>query len=159
MEQASPMIETDSAAGSVRITRRFSAPPERVFDAWIQPDALKQWFGPGDVATPIAETDPRPGGRYVLEMRSPAGGIYRVEGEYLTVQRPERLVFTWFWKKGDTGDLTDHEMLVTIEIIAVDEGSELTLIHERIPTEQQAASHEGGWSSGLDNLGRYLSAA
>ena len=158
MGQATPTIETDSGTQSVRITRRFAATPERVFDAWIRPEALKQWFGPGDVTTPTAETDPRPGGRYVLEMHGPTGGVYRIEGEYLTVERPERLVFTWFWKKGDTGDLADHEMLVTIELRAVGGGTELTLIHERMPSAEQAESHRGGWTSGLDNLDRYLSA-
>ena len=157
MEQTAPIIESDSDANAVRITRRFAAPPERVFDAWIEPEALKEWFGPGEVTTPIAETDPRPGGHYALEMRSPAGSIYRIEGEYLTVERPDRLVFTWFWKQGDTGLLADHEMLVTIELQPADGGTELTLTHEGLPGANAVEDHGRGWTGALDNLQEVLS--
>ena len=48
-------------------------------------------------------------------------------------------------------------MLVTIELQPADGGTELTLIHERMPSAEQAENHKGGWTGGLDNLDRYLS--
>ena len=57
-------MATPSAAAGVtlRIERTFAAPREKVFQAWTDPQALKQWWGPDGYATPSVEIDLRPGG-------------------------------------------------------------------------------------------------
>ena len=50
---------------TLRITRTFAAPRDRVFPAWTNPEKLKQWWGPPGYATPTGEVDLRVGGRYV----------------------------------------------------------------------------------------------
>lgn len=61
----------------LRITRRFTAPRGKVFQAWTDPHALMQWFAPSDdYSTLLAEVDPRIGGSYRIAMKALDGMIY-----------------------------------------------------------------------------------
>ena len=93
------MPATENQA-ELRLTRRFNAPRERVFDAWTDPELLRRWWAAGpDWDTPEAEVDLRPGGRYRLSMRNPqSGDVHTVGGEYTEISRPARLAYTWQWE-------------------------------------------------------------
>src|SRR3954467_14531029 len=108
----------------LELRRRFAAAPERVFDAWTDPELLRRWWAARpDWDTPAAEVDLRPGGRYRLSMRDTAHDLVRtVEGEYTEVQRPERLAYTWAWEDGDGG-----ETHVVVEFHAHGDGTEVVL--------------------------------
>ena len=61
---------------ALELTHRFAAPRERVFDAWTNPDVLKQWWSAGaDWDTPLAEVEAREGGSYRLSMRTETGEV------------------------------------------------------------------------------------
>ncbi len=66
--------QRSSPATTLRLTRTFAAPREKVFRAWTDPEELKKWFGPVGYATPMAEVDLRVGGKYQLGMRKLPGG-------------------------------------------------------------------------------------
>ncbi len=136
----------------LRLTRHFNAPREAVFRAWTDPKALAAWFGPDGVQTRKVEIDPRPGGRFSLEMYE-SDGIYPVAGVYREVAPPERLVLSWIW---GNGELEGLETIVTIELRKKDGGTELTLLHEGLPTDVARGKHEGGWVSSFDCLERFL---
>jgi uncharacterized protein YndB with AHSA1/START domain len=76
------------------ITRNFAAPREMVFDAWIDPAHLAQWWGPKGFTNPVCEWDARPGRAIHVVMRAPNGVDYPMGGEFREVVAPERLVFT-----------------------------------------------------------------
>jgi len=78
----------------VSIEEVFNAPRERVFDAWINPDLLAQWFAPEGCTLHIASIDVRAGGSYHWCIWNPDFGPCWSIGRYLDVTRPERLVFT-----------------------------------------------------------------
>lgn len=84
-------IETDR---DLVLTRLIDAPRARLFDAWTQPELLKQWFAPLPYTTPFAELDVRPGGANRITMRGPDGVDMPNSGVYLEVVPNERLVFT-----------------------------------------------------------------
>jgi uncharacterized protein YndB with AHSA1/START domain len=108
---------------SVRVTRRFSAPAERVFDAWLDPSKARQWFGPGLGDMVRAEIDARVGGSFWLVQRRGDVDVAHT-GEYLQIDRPRRLAFTWrMLPEPDTSR-------VTVEIVPQGGGCELTLTHE-----------------------------
>jgi uncharacterized protein YndB with AHSA1/START domain len=136
----------------LRLTRRFDAPREAVFRAWTDAAALATWFGPEGVKTRQVVSDPRPGGRFSLEMYE-SDGVYPVSGAYREVMPPERLVLSWIW---GNGELEGLETLVTVELREKDGGTELTLIHEGLPTDVARGKHEGGWVSSFDCLERFL---
>jgi uncharacterized protein YndB with AHSA1/START domain len=70
------------------------APREKVFQAWTNPELLKQWFTPAPWTTSHAETDVRPGGATLIVMRGPDGTDVPNRGVYLDVIENERIVFT-----------------------------------------------------------------
>src|SRR5215470_16592533 len=77
------------------MTRHFDVSPERVFDAWVNPETVRKWLftSPTDEAY-SAELDVQVGGKYRITARR--GGMdYTAVGEYLEIDRPRRLVFTF----------------------------------------------------------------
>ncbi len=153
--------KTDTSATTLHLSRTFSAPREKVFSAWTQPEALKRWYAPADdFATPVAEVDLRVGGRYRIEMKDPSGEIHTVIGTYKEIAPPERLVFTFAWEgnKGcggvDLGDVV--ETLVTLLFEARGETTVLTITHERFPNSETRDRHGMGWTGCLDRLAKAL---
>ena len=138
----------------VRITRRFSASPQRVFDAWLDPAMIGRWmFGPAlreEEVLRIA-VDARVGGSFSFLVRRGGHQIDHV-GEYLEIDRPRRLVFTW----GIREHLPDTSR-VTIEIVPQDTGCEINLTHELHPDWADYAKRtEEGWTKMLGMLGTLL---
>jgi uncharacterized protein YndB with AHSA1/START domain len=78
----------------VRIEETFDAPRELVFDAWVRPDLLEQWFAPHGCTLHIERMDARTGGSYHWCIRNPTFGDCWTIGSYIEVVRPERIVFT-----------------------------------------------------------------
>ena len=111
------------------ITRRFNVAPERVFDAWLDPSKINGFiFGPHLRDEEIVEiiVDPRVGGGFLFSVRRQGQQIDHV-GEYLEIDRPRRLVFTWGVKQDDASSR------VVIDIAPLAGGCELTLTHEMKP--------------------------
>jgi uncharacterized protein YndB with AHSA1/START domain len=147
-------VPTTEDQTMLRLTHRFAASRERVFDAWTNPEVLRRWWAAGeDWDTPSADVDLRPGGRYRLSMRNPDGdAVHTVGGEYTEVDRPNRLVYTWAWETG--GDEKGNESLVTVEFLDAGEETEVVLTHTGLSDAQDRDNHEHGWRGCLANLER-----
>lgn len=147
------MTETDTEIG-LRLERQFDAPSERVFDAWTDPQVLKQWWAAGpDWSTPLAEVDLRVGGRYRMSMRDPQNdATHTVGGEYKEIDRPARLVYTWAWERMDGAELDGEESIVEVEFKSQDAGTLVVVTHRGFASEESRANHEHGWNACLDNL-------
>ena len=134
---------------TLRIERIYPFPPERIFDAWTTPESLKQWFAPSPQFTTIVhEMEPRVGGRYRIEMRSPDGNPHIAFGTFEVVDRPHRLVFSWSWEQ--TNDAQGSR--VTLQLDRDGSGTRLVLVHERLATAAQRESHAKGWNGILEQL-------
>jgi uncharacterized protein YndB with AHSA1/START domain len=138
---------------SLTIKRRFNASPAKVFSAWIDPQKVKRWMGPGEVQVMSAEGDPRTGGRYRWLMKAPDGTEHDVSGVYREVIPNEKLVFTWAWKS-----TPERESLVTVLIKPDGQGSLMTLTHEQFFDEDARDRHNQGWTGAMDKLEKYLTA-
>jgi uncharacterized protein YndB with AHSA1/START domain len=149
-------MTTQQQEAVLRLSRTFSAPRERVFDAWTDPDVLREWWSAMPTMTPtIAEVDLREGGRYRLGMRdSESGHEHVVVGEYREIRRPERLAYTWIWE--GSPEMTGGETLVEIEFNEDGDGTEVVLTHTGLPTEDSRGRHAHGWNGCFDSLARYL---
>lgn len=131
---------------SVQVSRRFSVPPERVFDAWLDPDLAGRFLfstPSGEMVT--TEIDARIGGRYSIIERRDGEDIEHC-GEYLEIDRPRRLVFTFGVPR-----YSDATTIVTVDITPTDDGCELTLIDESAPVEW-AERNRDGWTDILEGL-------
>jgi uncharacterized protein YndB with AHSA1/START domain len=132
---------------SLTLKRRLKASPAKVFAAWIDPEKIKHWMGPGEIKALSAECDARTGGRFRWVMRAPDGEVHDVSGVYREVVPNEKLVFTWAWKS-----TPERESLVTVLIKPDGDGSLLTLTHEQFFDEDARDRHQGGWNSALDKM-------
>lgn len=135
----------------LRLQRLFSARPQEVFDAWLDPESLREWMCPGAQTVTDVQVDARVGGLFRIVMRRQAGEFVHT-GEYREIRPPERLVFTWrshatHWK----------DSLVTVELAAQGENTELILTHELLPDEEALRQHTQGWQGIGDKLALYFS--
>jgi uncharacterized protein YndB with AHSA1/START domain len=140
----------------LRVSRRFAAPRERVFDAWTNPRVLERWWAAADTWTdPSAEIDLRPGGRYRLSMRDASSGtVETVGGEYTEVRPPERLAYTWTWE-GDPALMRGSERtLVVVDFLDAGGATEVVLTHRGFADGGIRDLHEAGWGGCLDSLER-----
>lgn len=141
---------------SVVIVRRFRASAERVFDAWLDPDLARQWlFSTAGGEIIRADVDARVGGRFTFTDRRDGDDIEHV-GEYLEIERPHRLVFTFAVPK-----YSEAYDLVRIDIRRLPEGCELTLTNEMSPeifAEWGERTREG-WATMLEQLDRRITGA
>ena len=137
-------------ADSVEIERRVPAAIDEVFRWWTEPGRLRQWMSP--VGTAEAEVDLRVGGAFRVVMRS-EGVVIEHTGQYLQIDAPRRLVFTW--QSPYTGA---EPSLVTVDLEPDGDGTLVRLLHSRLP-EAAAASHRGGWAAMLERLTGNLAAA
>lgn len=139
---------TTQTAGTLQITRVIAADPETVFEAWTQPEHITKWSAPEGMDIPISEVDLSVGGRYVIQMRNAEGGVHTARGIYREIDRPNRIAYSWAWDEHP-----EHgESLITVEFRAVDGGTEVTMVHSGLPSEESAAEHEKGWTSCLNRL-------
>lgn len=149
MTQASQTTAAAEEPAVLRLTRRFAASRETVFGAFTDAEVFKRWWGPKGFSCPVAELDVRPGGRYHVEMLSPDGNTFVIEGEFREVAPPARLVYSWAWQEGDFAGV---ETLVTLEFHDRGGETELELTHEKLPGERARAMHGHGWSGAFDCL-------
>ena len=131
------------ADGDIVLRRTIAATPDRIFRAWTDPSELARWMSP--VGHADAEVDLRVGGRLLVTM---IGEGQRIEhhGEFLVIEPPHRLVFTW--QSPHTDEVATR---VIVELTANERGTDLTLRHERLSPDA-ARSHAGGWGAMLDRL-------
>ena len=108
------------------VSHRFAVPAERVFEAWLDPVWIGRWmFGPDvrDEKIVRLAVEPRVGGKFSFVVNRQNVEIDHV-GEYLEIDRPRLLVFTWA-----TRDSLPNTSRVIVEILPCDSGCELTLTH------------------------------
>ena len=137
----------------VCITRMFNASAERVFDAWLDTQSLSKWmFGPSARDEEIVRltNDPRVGGKFSFAVRR-QGQLVDHVGEYLAIDRPHRLAFTW-------GIAGSDSSRVDIEITRLANGCELVLTHALHPDWADFAPRtQQGWTHMLEKLPSVLS--
>jgi len=138
----------------VTLVRRIKASPARIWAAITRPEQMIQWWGPDAGPTLSAEADVRPGGRFSIVFRLLDGSEHNPTGVYQEVVAEKRLVFTWEW-----AGAPERESLVTFRLEPFEGGTELTLIHERLPDEEARKSHEAGWTGFLDKLPVFVEGA
>jgi uncharacterized protein YndB with AHSA1/START domain len=134
-------------ANELRLSRRIAATPDEVFDAWTRADALNQWMCPAGPGTTHAQLEARVGGRFRIDITD-KGVVIPHDGEYLRLERPHLLEFTW------VSPFTDQQRsVVTVELKAASAGAtDLTLTHKLLPTAKAVDDHTWGWNACLDGI-------
>lgn len=162
---ARPKHGQEDPGFTLQVRRTFAAPLEQVFAAWAQREQLEKWMcrdAPGHVIT-HHQQDIRTGGHYLLEIRDPAKNeTYWGSGEYLEVKPPDKIVFTWSWKKQEKdGSRTELHpesptTRVTVEFFARGNSTEVVLTHAGFGSQKDHDEHAQGWNGCLDVLAKAL---
>jgi uncharacterized protein YndB with AHSA1/START domain len=127
----------------VRAARRevaIEARPETVWDFLVDSELAKRWMGV------TASLDARPGGDYRVEV---VPGKVAV-GEFVELDPPRRLVWTWGWADNDPVPAASSTIEVVLE--PTDEGTLLRFSHGGLPDEESVVRHEEGWDRYLGRL-------
>jgi uncharacterized protein YndB with AHSA1/START domain len=144
-------VTADDRRENVLVVRRvIPVPRERVFAAWLDPVQLARFMRPGDVREATAVVDARVGGSFHIVM-SHGRGDAEHWGEYLAIEPPSRLSFTWISGSTDLQPTT-----VTIEFLEHPRGTEVVLTHRGLPRRAFDA-HEHGWATIVAKLDDALS--
>ena len=125
------------------------APLERVFTALVEPEELAKWWGPKGFTSPSIDLDPRVGGSYRITMQPPEGEVFHLSGEFLAVDPPNRLSYTFCWEE-PTPD--DRETVVTLTLQELDGSTNVILEQGVFATEERLALHTQGWTDGFERL-------
>jgi uncharacterized protein YndB with AHSA1/START domain len=148
------MIPKDAEKTSLEIKRFINAPPGRVYEAWTDPEQVKEWWGPEEVKTRHFTADPRVGGKYRWDLINQEGEEMSVFGEYRELVPGKKIVFTWKWDDDENWKM--RKSVVTIELTDRDGGTEVKLTHEQLPSEESRDRHNAGWNSVLDRLQQFV---
>lgn len=133
----------------IEVSRRMAAPPERVFDAWLDPAGVRQWlFATPDGVMERVEVDPRVGGRFRIHERR-GDEIASHFGTFVEIDRPRRLAFDF------STSLEETPTRVTVDIEPDGDGSRLTLTHAGVWADYEERTREG-WTKIVDGLARTL---
>lgn len=131
------------------------APADKVFTALTSPEERVKWWGAeGRFKATQAESDLRPGGKWVMRGVGLGGRAFTVQGVYRKVDRPRLLVFTWLpsWQDDPI------ETLVSLAFTEKDGVTTVRLTHSGLATESSRAQHRG-WPDILAWLKSYVEAS
>ena len=134
---------------TVRLHRVLKAPPERVYRAFLDADAMAKWLPPHGFTGKVHSIDARVGGRYKMSFKNfSTGNGHSFGGEYLELVPNERIVHT------DVFDDTNlpGQMKVTIVLKKVMVGTELNIVQEGIPDVIPVEACYLGWQESLTLL-------
>jgi uncharacterized protein YndB with AHSA1/START domain len=137
-------MDATAETTSVERTISIAASPEIVWEFLVDPERAVRWMGTS------ATIEARPGGEYRCEVLP--GHIAR--GEYVVVEPPRRLVFTWGWEQGGGTDsvVRPGSSTIEVELTPDGDGTRLKFVHRDLPSAAAAESHGHGWDHYLGRL-------
>lgn len=138
------------------IIREFDATPDRVWQAWVEPDQMAQWL-PDGVSTPreTISVDLRVGGKYAYTMvNNESGERYPTGGEYIELDAPHRLVMSW----GNPNDSLEEAMRIAIDLERIGDRTRMTFTLQGAEGAPGDGYIYDGWDQALASLGRWVAA-
>lgn len=126
-----------------------STPPDQTFRLLTEAPELAKWWGPHGFIIPAAEVSLVVGGRYRFRMTPPDGEPFHLSGEFLEIDPPWRLVYTFAWEEPAPDD---QETVVDLSLSSTGQGTQLALSQGPFRTVERLALHRNGWTDSLEKL-------
>ncbi len=133
----------------LELTCVLRASRERVFTTLTAPAELGRWWGPQGFSMPEIDLNLRVGGGFRFTMLPPEGEAFHLSGEFLEIDAPSRLAYTFRW---DEPDPDDRETIVRLSLVPVGDATEVSLWQGEFATEERLELHRGGWTDSFDKL-------
>jgi len=135
--------------GTVRLHRVFTAPPERVYKAFLDAAAMSKWISPNGFTCTVHHMDVKVGGTYKMSFTNfSTGKSESFGGSYLELKPNERIRYV---DKFDNPGLPG-EMQVTVTLKKVVVGTEMNIVQEGVPAIIPVEACYLGWQESLNNL-------
>lgn len=142
-----------STTNTVRLHRVLATKPEKVYRAFLQPDAMARWLPPNGFTGKVHQHDAKVGGTFKMSFTNfTTGTEIGFGGKYLELVPNERLRYSDVF---DDPNLPG-EMQVTVTLKAVSCGTELNIVQENIPDAIPVEACYLGWQESLQNLARLV---
>lgn len=142
---------------SLTVRKILPCRPKIAFEAWTQPAQFQQWFVPQPGMKVKADFDLRRGGKYRIGFKPVDKDMMFVGGEFLVIDPPRRLEYTWIWEKESNPDWKDCRSVVKVEFNALDaDRTEIVLTHDHFTDPEECKSHTEGWTKILDRMAEGL---
>jgi uncharacterized protein YndB with AHSA1/START domain len=140
----------------IRMERRFDAPREKVFRAFVDPALVPQWWGMRGSTTVVDVIDPRPGGAWRFVQVAPDGIEHGFRGEYREVIEPERITWTFEYEP-----MPGHVLVETMTFEQIDGDRTRAVTVSRFDTTEErdgmlASGMESGSAESYDRLAELL---
>ncbi len=154
------MSPPDESEVAVRIERILHAPPERVFQAFLDPDLMRQWITPDELDLDRIRVDARVDGRIEVWHSRHGQSTGKFEGRYVKIDPPRELVYHWAFVGTEPEKGEYFDTLVTVGLRAWGDGeTQVTVLHERLAELRRGAPHilprlVPGWENCLAKLER-----
>lgn len=143
------------STSTIQLHRVLRAPPERIYRAFLDPDAMTKWLPPNGFTGKIHQLDAKVGGTYKMSFTNfSSGHSHSFGGEYLELVPHERIRHT---DRFDDPNLSG-QMVTTITLKAVSCGTELNVVQEGIPEAIPPEACYLGWQESLVLLGKLVEA-
>jgi uncharacterized protein YndB with AHSA1/START domain len=138
---------------TVRLHRVLATKPEKVYRAFVEPDALAKWLPPNGFVCTVHHLEPKVGGRHRISFRNfTTGQSHAFGGEYIELSPNERLRYTDTFEDPNM----PGEMHVTVMLKKVSVGTELNIVQEGIPDVIPPEGCYLGWQDSLQNLAQLV---
>ena len=138
---------------TVRLHRVLATRPEKVYRAFLEPDAMAKWLPPDGFTCTVHQVDPKVGGSYKASFRNFTNGQkHTFGGKYVELAPNERLCYT---DKFEDPSLPG-EIRVTVTLKKVSVGTEVTIVQEGLPDVIPVEACYLGWQQSLRNLARLV---
>lgn len=137
--------------GTVNLHRVLRAPPERVYRAFLEPDAIAKWLPPYGFTCQVHHMDARVGGTFKMSFRNfSSGSSHSFGGEYVELVPSEKIRY---WDKFDDPNLPG-QMDITISLRQVSCGTEVSVVQSGIPEVIPVEMCYLGWQESLLQLAK-----
>ena len=135
---------------SLTIEREFNLPQATLYDAFKNPEIMRHWYAPDELRCTEAEVDFVVGGNWKVRMDGDTEP-HIVVGEYLEIDEPNHMAFSWRWHTRETTTRVDLHFKPLGENQTL-----LTLIHSQFPDTAGRDQHSEGWLGCLQNLDKWI---
>jgi uncharacterized protein YndB with AHSA1/START domain len=140
-------------AGTVRLHRVLATSPEKIYRAFIEPDALAKWLPPNGFSATVQQLEAKVGGTHRMSFRNfTTGHSHSFGGTYLELSPGKRLRYT---DKFDDPRLPG-EIQVTVTLTRVSVGTEISIVQEGLPDVIPVEACYLGWQESLRNLAKLV---
>jgi uncharacterized protein YndB with AHSA1/START domain len=148
------MNKDNTSSRTLTIKKVFDAPVKTVWDAWVKPEHIIQWWAPPGMKIDVSQHDFKVGGKWKYSMPMPDGNLFISEGRYLEIEQYKKIVTTADFKPMTEG----VEMHIHFEADGEKTNFTFSIIHatEEYCKQQEKMGFYNGWGSAFERLNKFI---